>query len=82
MTKLETTAEERKAWLIRADDAGRLARDLDKAFIPESWVQDYVDQLLRVAKKFDPGSAMRAATLLRVEHALDMVKAYRERPKG
>ena len=28
--ELETTAEERQAWLQRADDAGRLARDIDR----------------------------------------------------
>ena len=45
--------------------------------IPEKWMKKYVDQLLEIAAKFPPGR-MRDAALLRADHVMDMVKAYRE----
>jgi hypothetical protein len=47
--------------------------------IPLEWIKVYVDTLLSFAGKFDEGSAMRAAALLRADHAMDLVKAWRER---
>lgn len=45
--------------------------------IPESWVQRYVDQLLAFAKGLPEGSALRQAALMRADHAMDLVQAYR-----
>lgn len=46
--------------------------------IPQEWIKEYVDKLLMMAEKFGPG-AMQNAALLRADHAMDMVKAFRER---
>ena len=45
--------------------------------IPEAWIKNYVDQMVVVAAKF-PKGRMRDAALLRMEHAMDLVKAHRE----
>jgi len=45
--------------------------------IPEVWIQKYVDQLLEIAGRLSEGP-MRDAVLLRADHAMDLVKAYRE----
>jgi hypothetical protein len=45
--------------------------------IPQDWIKGYVDQLLEIAKKLETGP-LKDATLLRAEHAMDLVKAYRE----
>ena len=45
--------------------------------IPEKWVKEYVEKLLETAAKF-PRGRMRKVTLLRVDHIMDMVEAYRE----
>lgn len=49
--------------------------------IPLEWIKNYVDALLDFAKKFDKSgdSPMRAAALLRAEHAMDLVKAWKEK---
>ncbi len=44
--------------------------------IPEVWIKAYIDQLLEIAGKF-PEGPMRDAALLRADHAMDLVKAYR-----
>ncbi len=44
--------------------------------IPESWIKAYVDQLLEIAGKF-PEGPMKDAALLRADHVMDLVKAYR-----
>lgn len=51
---------------------------MSESSIPESWIKRYVDQLLLVASKFDDGP-MRRAAMERADHAMDLVKAYRER---
>jgi hypothetical protein len=45
--------------------------------IPEEWIKIYVDQLLAMAEKL-PYGALRDACLLRADHAMDMVRAWRE----
>lgn len=52
--------------------------DSNMRTIPEQWIQQYVDQLLDLAKRLDEGSKMRAAVLLRAEHAMDLVQTYRD----
>ena len=47
--------------------------------IPQEWIRDYVDKLLLFAEKLD--GKMREATLLRADHAMDLVRAFRERNK-
>ncbi len=49
--------------------------------IPEKWIKNYVDQMLKIAAKF-PRGRMRDAALLRADHVMDMVKAYREKDKN
>jgi hypothetical protein len=51
--------------------------DQDQA-IPLEWIGNYVDQLLEVAAKFSPHSPMQAAALLRADHTMDLVKAWKE----
>lgn len=46
--------------------------------IPQDWIKKHIDILLDCAKRFPEGSPMRAAVLLRAEHIMDMVKAFRE----
>jgi len=46
--------------------------------IPEDWIKHYVDVLIASAAKLEP-SKFRDAILLRAEHAMDLVKAYRDR---
>ena len=46
--------------------------------IPEEWIKEYVDQLLAAAAKLETG-AMHQACLLRADHAMDLVKAFRVR---
>jgi len=45
--------------------------------IPQEWVKHYVDQLLKWAQ-LCPEGKLRDATLLRADHAMDLVKAFRE----
>ena len=46
--------------------------------IDPEWVRGYVDQLLTLAERLEPGR-LRDAVLLRVEHVLDLVKAWVDR---
>jgi len=46
--------------------------------IPQDWIKRYVDQLLDVAKQLPDGSRMKDAALLRADHVMDLVKAWRE----
>lgn len=48
--------------------------------IPQQWIKNYVDRLLTIVKELEPGR-MRDAVLLRAEHAMDLVQAYRERER-
>lgn len=50
-------------------------------FIPEKWIKNYVEQLLKMAEKLGPESSMGKAMMLRADHAMDLVKAYREHGK-
>jgi len=45
--------------------------------IDQGWIKIQVDTLLDVAKKMGPGP-MQYAILLRVDHYIDLVKAWRE----
>lgn len=58
---------------IRVEYAGRVSEP-----IPQEWIRSYVDELLKLAKAFDDHSAMHAHALLRAEHAMDLVKAFRD----
>ena len=49
-----------------------------RAPIPQEWIRDYVDTLLAAAKHIGPNTVMGKATLERAEHAMDLVKAFRE----
>lgn len=46
--------------------------------IPEEWIKSYVDQLLDMAGRLGDDSPMRSAALLRAEHAMDLLTAWRE----
>ena len=50
---------------------------MGEAAIPLEWIKHYVDRLLETAEKFQEGP-MRDAALLRAEHAMDMVAAWKE----
>ena len=45
--------------------------------IPEEWISKYVTTLLDIAKKLQPGT-FRDSVVLRAEHAMDLVEAWRE----
>jgi hypothetical protein len=47
--------------------------------IDPEWIQKYVDTLLAFAVRFPEGSKMRDAALLRADHAMDLLKAWKER---
>jgi hypothetical protein len=49
--------------------------------IPDAWIKQYVDQLLAVAERL-PHGPMRDAVLLRIDHVLDLVKAWRAHAAG
>jgi len=46
--------------------------------IPQEWIKNYVDQIIKVAKDLPEDSSMRNACLLRAEYIMDLVKAFRE----
>jgi hypothetical protein len=45
--------------------------------IPEEWIKNYADEILAIASKL-PEGPNRDAVALRAEHAMDLLKAYRE----
>ena len=45
--------------------------------IPLGWIKKYTEELLAAAKLVGPESKMGQATLLRVDHIMDMVKAWK-----
>lgn len=47
--------------------------------IAQKWIKQYVDELLEFAKRVGPESTMGVAAMLRADHAMDLVKAWRER---
>jgi hypothetical protein len=49
--------------------------------IPETWISAYVDQLLVIAGRL-PDGGMRDAALLRADHVMDLVKAWRAVERG
>ena len=53
--------------------------DKNTGDIPQSWIKDYVDKLIKVAKELPENSAMQKACVDRAQHALDLVEAYRKR---
>jgi hypothetical protein len=46
--------------------------------IPQEWIKLYVDKLIALADKLPEGGAMRRETLARADHAMDLIKAFRE----
>lgn len=48
--------------------------------IPQEWIKRYVGQWLEIAGKMEPGK-MQDAALLRADHAMELVKAFRETRK-
>jgi hypothetical protein len=61
----------------KADAEGAARLPLEP--ISQDWIRRYVDQLLDIAAKLGPESSMGAACVLRADHAMDLVKAWRER---
>ena len=55
--------------------------DHEKRSIPETFIRDYVDELIRVARLFEKDSAMARAAADRAEAIMTMVKAWRERKR-
>lgn len=47
--------------------------------ISQEWIKNYVDQLLAYAEKLPEGNTMRVAAMMRADHAMDLVKAWREK---
>lgn len=47
--------------------------------IDQDWIKRYVDQLREVASKWPVSSSMHAALVMRADHVMDLVKAWRER---
>lgn len=47
--------------------------------IPQKWVQEYASKLLSLTEKLSVGDPMRVMATLRAEHAMDLLKAWRER---
>ena len=47
--------------------------------IPQVWVKEYIDQMLVIAEKFLEGGVMQQAAMLRADHAMDLVKSWREK---
>jgi hypothetical protein len=45
--------------------------------IPQEWIKQYVDDLLLFAERLKESNLLRDACLLRAEHAMDLVKAFR-----
>jgi len=50
--------------------------------IPQEWIHNYINQMLEVVKTLEPNSTMYSAILNRADIILDLVKAFRESPKG
>lgn len=48
--------------------------------IPQEWIKEYIDQLIKGAKEI-PEGPFRTAILNRVAHAMDLVEAFRNRNK-
>lgn len=46
--------------------------------IPQEWIKQYVDDLLAFAERLTESNLLRNACLLRADHAMDLVKAFRE----
>lgn len=42
------------------------------------WIKQYIDTLLEFAKKHGSDSKMGQAAMLRAEHVMDLVKAWKE----
>ena len=62
--------------LLAARDEGGEVNELTP--IPQEWIKRYVDQLLRLTESLGPTTALGQACMLRADHALDLVKAWRE----
>lgn len=59
-------------------DPARWNRPDHRDPIDQDWCKTYVDTLLACAERM-PMGAMRDAALLRADHAMDLVRAWRER---
>ena len=45
--------------------------------IPQEWIKNYVDKLIRVAEDLPENGVMQNALMLRADTVLDMVVAFR-----
>lgn len=52
--------------------------------IPVAWIQKYVDTLIEVAEHMPQHGAMHTSTLLRADHAMDLLEAWikKDEPRG
>jgi hypothetical protein len=48
--------------------------------IPQEWIKNYVNQLIDVAASLPEGK-LRDATILRADHAMDLIEAFQNRTK-
>ena len=46
--------------------------------IPQEWIKRYVDELLDFAKKLRENDPMRQSCMLRADHVMDLVRAFRK----
>lgn len=51
---------------------------MSKSEIPQEWIKNYVDKLIRVAKELPENSVMQSSLILRADAVMDMVAAFRE----
>ena len=49
----------------------------DQRSIPEYWIQQYVDTLLKLAGDL-PNGLLREAMIIRADNIMELVKAYRD----
>lgn len=57
----------------------KFIREKDPNYLPQEWVKNYVDQLIKVAKELPENGVMQKSMMLRAEAILDMVIAYKEK---
>lgn len=62
----------------KAEVAEESCDTVSQKHIPQEWAKEYVDKLIDMAKQFAEHSPMHVACLLRADHVMDMVKAFRE----
>lgn len=67
---METTADDRKKWVIRGDDAGRAIRDLNRALERIAELED----ALRIAKNWIDPDAVPDRDLAMIDAALTLAR--------